>query len=173
MILAAPPMILSLPTLLSVGLTGLLLIATFFDVTRFRIPNAIPLLVIALFLLKASVGIEVGPLMPRILIFACTLAFGFLAFTAGLLGGGDVKLMAALALWFGASAFADFITITGITGGFLGILLLLARRPTAAAAIPAPADVSALSLKDRLLDPMAPLPYALPISVAALWLEWF
>jgi len=162
----------SLPFLFSFALTVLLLAATIFDLTWFRIPNLIPLLVVGLFLLKVSAGIEAGPILPHILVFSCMLAFGFLAFVAGLLGGGDVKLMVALALWFGASTFPDFIAITGITGGVLGVLLLLARRSIAVVALPASADFSSSSLKQRLLDPTAPLPYALPIAIAALWLEW-
>ena len=157
---------------LSLALTVLLLAATIYDVAKFRIPNIIPLLVTGLFLLKVSAGIEAGPVWPTILVAACTLALGFIAFTAGVLGGGDVKLMASLALWFDASAFADFIAITGMVGGGLGVGLLVARRFIPVVPQPTPTDLSTLPYKQRLLNPAAPLPYALPISIAALSLEW-
>jgi prepilin peptidase CpaA len=162
----------SLPIMFSLALTALLLAASLFDVTQFRIPNLIPLLVTSLFLMKAGIGIEAGPIWSRVLVSACMFAVGFLAFSAGLLGGGDVKLMAALALWFDASNFADFVAVTGIAGGVLGILLLLTRRTIPIAALPLSADASSSSFKQRLLNPAAPLPYAVPISIAALWLEW-
>ena len=168
----ATSMLSSLPIMFSLALTALLIAASFFDVTQFRIPNLIPLLVTGLFLMKVGIGIEVGPVWSRVLVSACMFAIGFLAFSAGLLGGGDVKLMAALALWFDASNFADFIAITGIAGGVLGILLLLARRALPVAALPACEDGGAMPFKQRLLNPTAPLPYAAPISFAALWLEW-
>ncbi len=170
--MAATSMFSSLTLLLSLGLTALLFAAAMFDVTQFRIPNLIPLLITGLFLMKASAGIEAGSLLHHVLVFACTLVLGFLAFAMGVLGGGDVKLMAVLALWFGPSNFADFIAITGIIGGLLGVLLLLARRSTTVAALPTSADSGSSSLKQRLLSPAAPMPYALPISIAALWLEW-
>ena len=164
------PSISLLPLLFSLSLTALVLAAAIIDVTSFRIPNAIPLMLIGLFLVKATAGLEVDPLLPRLPVFAVTLLLGFLAFASGLLGGGDVKLITALSLWFGASTFADFIMITGIVGGLLGIFLLAARRSDEAVdrLQPTGSDV----LKERLLDPMAPLPYALPIAIAALWLEW-
>lgn len=161
-----------LPLMVSAALTALLLAAAGFDVARFRIPNPIPLAVAGLCLVKVVFGIETAALLPQFLVFACTLCLGFLAFTAGLLGGGDVKLIAALALWFDPSTFADFLTITGIVGGLLGVVLLVARRTALAAPTPASAHAGATSLKNRLLAPQAPLPYALPIASAALWLEW-
>lgn len=161
-----------LSLLFSVALTGLLLAATVCDLTRFRIPNPIPAAVAGLFLLKVALGLGIGPLLPHLLVAALALSLGFLAFALGLLGGGDAKLMAALALWFGPSAFAEFIIITGIAGGFFALLLLLIRRPGAAVAMASDGS-SPWSRQHRLLDPKAPVPYALPIAFAALWLEWF
>ena len=46
----------------SVVLTALLLVATAYDLTKFRIPNMIPLVLVGLFILKISGGIETGAL---------------------------------------------------------------------------------------------------------------
>jgi prepilin peptidase CpaA len=162
----------ALPSLIfSLALTALVLAAAIFDATRLRIPNQIPLLLIGLFALKAMAGLGTGALMSHLRVFALVLVLGFLAFAAGLFGGGDAKLLAALGLWFGPAATADLVVITGIAGGVLAYLLLLARR-FAAPAVALP-DGAAASFPSRLMDPKAPVPYALPIAFASLWLTWF
>ena len=155
----------------SVVLTTLLLVATAYDLTKFRIPNMIPLVLVGLFILKISSGIETGALAMHVIIAMLALVLGFLAFAAGLLGGGDAKLIAALALWFGPDSFAEFITITGVTGGLVALLLMLLRRLIKAEALSV--DGMRPSPPYHILDKSAPLPYALPITVAALWLEWY
>ncbi len=163
-------MLLSLPLFFSITLSVLLLAATVFDVTRLRIPNSIPALVIGLFALKVILGVETGPWMLHVPIAIAALALGFLAFAVQMLGGGDAKLIAALALWYGPELVVSFVTITGIAGGVLAVSLVLVRKSVLAAAI-AP-DVDPSPPRHPLLDPMAPVPYALPITLAALWLEW-
>ncbi len=153
----------------SLALTGLLLAACLSDLKAFRIPNAIPLAVIALFLVKAAaMGQAVWPV--HIPAFALTLAIGIVAFVFGWLGGGDVKLIAALALWFGMTTLPDFLVITAIGGGVLG-LLLMALRPLLARSL-SPAGAPARARGPRLLHREAPVPYALAIAFAALLLEW-
>jgi prepilin peptidase CpaA len=152
-------------------LTGLLLAASVFDVTTFRIPNPIPLAVIGLFLANAGTGLAVGPLLPHFFVFLLVLGLGFFAFVLGVMGGGDAKLMAALGLWFGPSALPDFIAITGIAGGLFALLLLVLRRPGITMARASKASPS--PRPPRLLDPTSPVPYAVPMTLAALWLAWF
>ena len=154
----------------SVVLTALLLVATAYDLTKFRIPNMIPLVLVGLFILKISGGIETGALTTHVILATLALVLGFLAFVAGLLGGGDAKLIAALALWFGPDSFAEFITITGIIGGLVALLLILLRRLIRVEALSV--DGMRPSSAYHILDKSAPLPYALPIAAAALWLEW-
>jgi prepilin peptidase CpaA len=50
-----------------------------------------------------------------------------LAFRFGLLGGGDVKLMAAGALWLGPAALGPYLLTTVLAGGALAVLFLLWR----------------------------------------------
>lgn len=157
--------------LFSSGLSLLLLAAVISDVTRLRIPNLIPLAVVGLVIAKLVFGLEASPWIAHLLIALLALLLGFLAFAGGLLGGGDAKLIAALALWFGPLLAGSFITITGITGGILAMVLVLVRR-----CFPVAASTPGIGLSlecYRWLDPKAPIPYALPIAFAALWLEWF
>lgn len=164
--------IMDLPAMFfSLALFGLLLGATITDITRFRIPNVIPFGVVCLFLAKMLMGVEALPITSHLLMALVALLLGFLAFASGLLGGGDAKLIAALGLWFGPSMFGSFLTITGIGGGVFALLLLLVRRSapwvSLAVGVASPSPV-----RYRLMDPKAPVPYAVPIACAACWLEW-
>lgn len=161
--------------LFSLLLTSLLTLACFIDLKEFRIPNMIPLALIALFLIRMAASGEIVVLSDHMLAFALTLALGMLAFAFKLVGGGDAKLLAALALWFGMVPLPSLITITALGGGVLALILLVLRH--LATRLPVLASSMASSGggtgRPRLLDRHAPVPYALPIAAAALWLEWF
>lgn len=152
----------------SIGLTGILLTACVFDLRQFRIPNALPLALIAVFVIKAAAiaGVAVWP--GHLAAFAITLGLGILAFSFGCIGGGDAKLIAALALWFGLPDLPSFLAMTGMAGGILALTLVVLRRLPR----PSTAHPSMSSTAPKLLDRGAPIPYALPIAFAALWLEW-
>jgi prepilin peptidase CpaA len=53
---------------------------------------------------------------------------GLLLFRVELIGGGDVKLLAALSLWAGADQLVSFILVTTLTGGALSVISLAYRR---------------------------------------------
>ena len=53
--------------------------------------------------------------------FGCFVLFA-LAFAAGVFGGGDVKLIAALALWFPPHHLAQFLVLMGLLGGGVGLV---------------------------------------------------
>ncbi len=60
-------------------------------------------------------------------------------FAAGLLGGGDVKLLAAGSLWLGATGTGGFLMVTVLAGGLLALVFLalrLARRDGPETALP-------------------------------------
>jgi len=50
------------------------------------------------------------------------------AFYAGMMGGGDVKLAAALALWFSPASTVKFLVWMSLAGGALTLLLLGLHR---------------------------------------------
>lgn len=49
-------------------------------------------------------------------------------FALGWMGGGDVKLIAALALWFPAARFLDMVVVMSLVGGAITILLLIEHQ---------------------------------------------
>jgi prepilin peptidase CpaA len=155
--------------LFSITFTGFLLVACVTDLRAFRIPNAVPLAVIALFLIKAAAtGLAVWP--DHILALGLMFTLGFVAFGFGIIGGGDAKLMTAAALWLGLRDAPSFLAMTAIGGGALALVLLALRYVLDRD--PALAMPKATVRSPRLFQRKAPIPYALPITCAALWLEW-
>lgn len=95
---------------------ALLWIAAFSDFLTRRIPNAIPLCMVILFAITAFVSpdhIDVkGGLLVALPVFLVT----FVGFAFGKVGGGDVKLLTACALWAGIGDIMGFLVITSMTG---------------------------------------------------------
>lgn len=56
------------------------------------------------------------------------LAVGFTLFAWNLFGGGDVKLLAALAFWTGFSDLPRLLLVTTLAGGALALGILVWRR---------------------------------------------
>ncbi|HEX3423549.1 MAG TPA: prepilin peptidase [Sphingomicrobium sp.] len=112
--------------LLLFALAAILVAAAVIDVRTFTISNRLNLTVaLGAPLYWLSVALEPWPGM------AVQLAAGgivFLlfagAFYAGMMGGGDVKLAAALALWFSPFATLKFLVLTSIAGGVLTLVVL-------------------------------------------------
>jgi prepilin peptidase CpaA len=50
------------------------------------------------------------------------------AFYAGMMGGGDVKLAAALALWFSPTGTVRFLVLMSLAGGILTLVLVAWHR---------------------------------------------
>jgi prepilin peptidase CpaA len=108
----------------------ILVVAAVIDVRTFTISNGLNLtvtLLAPLYWWAAAV-----PLWPDVALQVAVAAGVFAvlagAFYAGLMGGGDVKLAAALALWFSPSATLDFLVYMSIAGGLLTIVVLVAHR---------------------------------------------
>jgi prepilin peptidase CpaA len=112
------------------GLAGLLIAAAIGDARRFVIPNILCAAVAALSLpywwasgdgFWPGYAIQVGLAVAVLGLFAAL-------FAAGLMGGGDVKLLAALALWLPVGRFAEMMIFVAIAGGVLTLALLARHR---------------------------------------------
>lgn len=91
------------------------------------------------------------------------LIFGLACYARGWLGGGDVKLGAAYAMWFGWPLALHFLFWMAVLGGVLALFLLFWRTPRFAH-IPMPGWMPAW-VSDRTLG----VPYGAPMSLAAAW----
>jgi prepilin peptidase CpaA len=115
------------PLWLALILAFILLAAAAQDATRLKISNVTVVLVIAAAIVAAVV---VGPtfgLWQNLAVFAVLLAIGTPLFAAGKLGGGDVKLLAAVGLWFDIEGAGKMLLAVALSGGALAVLILAAR----------------------------------------------
>ena len=93
-----------------------------------RIPNGS--IVVILLLAAVRIGLEGQPsaalytLAASVAVFAAT----FLLFWRGVLGGGDVKLMAATALLIGYRDLFSFLFVMSVCGGLVALAVLAGNR---------------------------------------------
>jgi prepilin peptidase CpaA len=114
-----------------IGLLALLLvIAAVIDVRTHTISNRLNLAVALLApLYWWSVGLPLWPgAAIQIGLGVAVFALFAAAFYAGMMGGGDVKLAAALALWFPPLTTARFLVFMSIAGGVLTLVVLARHR---------------------------------------------
>jgi prepilin peptidase CpaA len=108
----------------------ILVIAAVIDVRTFTISNRLNLAVALLApLYWWSVALPVWP-DAAVQLAAAAIVFIVLAgaFYLGMMGGGDVKLAAALALWFSPPEILKFLVVMSIVGGVLTLGILAAHR---------------------------------------------
>ena len=147
--------------LLSV-LAIILVVAAVIDVRTFTISNR----------LNATVALlaplywwsEHLPLWPDIAlqIGIAVAVFAVLAVTfyIGMMGGGDVKLAAALALWFSPASTIKFLVIMSLAGGLLTVIVLIAHRM----------KPGQIKNSDGEIGGKPEIPYGVAIAVGALWI---
>jgi prepilin peptidase CpaA len=108
----------------------LLLVAAVVDVRTFTISNRLNAVVALLApVYWWSIGLPLWPaaaIQVGISVAVFVLLAG--AFYAGMMGGGDVKLAAALALWFSPPSTLKFLVLMSIAGGVLTLVVLAVHR---------------------------------------------
>lgn len=153
------------------GLLSVFIIAIFiYDLTRYIIPNWVTGVLLALY----PAMLLVVPSMPEgfsvwvsLAVFVAVFALGIGIFALKWMGGGDVKLLAVLALWTGVEAVVPFMVYTALLGGLLAVLLVI-LRPIVGRYV----NVEKARHIPRFLRNQEPLPYGLAITVAFLIVLW-
>lgn len=131
----------------------LLIVASVTDLRSRIISNRLNLAVAALaplWWLACGLPLWPGVAMQLLVALAVFVAFATL-FAMGCMGGGDVKLLGALALWFPWHATLSMLMLMAVLGGFVTIITVMHHRMTR-----------------RLGQPQ--IPYGIAITAAALWL---
>jgi prepilin peptidase CpaA len=158
---------------------ALLVAAAVSDITRYRIPNAIVYAIVAAFAVGAAFNFAWPAIVWPVLAGVAMFLLGAGLFALGLFGGGDVKLIAAMALWTGFADLPRFLLIMGAAGGLLGLVLLIKRKrqqpaPASAALAEAPVpSAAAPSPETPNAEPPRPtrkshIPYGVGIAIAGL-----
>ena len=105
-----------------------LLVAAVEDLARLRISNITVLVVLASAIAAMAFAGFHGPLWQNAIVFAGILLLGTLAFSRELLGGGDVKLLAATGLWVGFAAAPWLLASIFLAGGVVAVLFIIVRK---------------------------------------------
>ncbi|MDP8911949.1 MAG: prepilin peptidase [Pseudomonadota bacterium] len=134
-------------------LAAMLIVAATGDLRTRTIPNwlngaialgAIPFWIVSGLSVWPDMAIQIGVALAVFALFA-------LAFHLGAMGGGDVKMVAALALWLPLGAVIKLIVIMSIAGGVLTVLMLVRHR---------------LAKSGKQLE----IPYGVAIAFGGFWL---
>ena len=114
--------------LVSIMLTAALLVATITDIRSQRIPNwlTFPLILTGLVAHAMYGGLEGLKLAGSG--FALGFAVMAVPFFLGVMGAGDVKLMAGVGAWLGTSATFTAFLFTCLAGGIYALIVLLFHR---------------------------------------------
>lgn len=164
---ALPPEIL-VPVAVALAVAaGCLILAALSDLRAYLIPNRLSALIALAWLGAALVLGLSGEVPPGALLRDVALAVGIFVALVGLylfdlLGGGDVKLIPAVALWAGVEGVLPFLMLTALAGGAMSLAVLLARG---AARLPRIGGWSVI----RITADRRRLPYAVAIAVGGLW----
>jgi len=128
------------------------------DLLRFRIPNAIVMAIAVLFLAAALVAPGkvdwLGHLGAGVTVLVCAAVM----FHFNLMGGGDAKMLAAVAFWTGFATLLQFLVVVSVIGGVLALVLLVLRFVCK--------RVPSVDWP-RLLLPGNPMPYGIAIGGGA------
>lgn len=153
---------------LLLAVVGLLIVAALNDIATMTIPNWISIAIAVAFVPAALIsGMRIESIAVHLGCGVVLFVAGFFLFNVGALGGGDVKLLSAAAIWTGASALAPFLMSMMIAGGALAVTILVMRR----CLTPSPALPAFLN---RLVDRQRGIPYAVAIATAGAltWMQW-
>jgi prepilin peptidase CpaA len=93
---------------------------------------------------------------------AAVLAVAFACFAFGWIGGGDAKVAAGAALWFGFAHLLDYLVYASLFGGALTLLLLQFRQWPLPYALAGQAWLLKLHAKDT------GIPYGIALAIGAL-----
>lgn len=150
-------------TLFALILSGFMAAVMLIDATRYIIPNALNLFLLGVYPFAAYL---LGLDWPMALAAAgIALIIGMGIFALGFMGGGDIKLLVVLTLFTGwHMATVHFLFLTGICGGLLVIVIMLARFLL-------PPLFRGRELP-RLLTRKQPVPYGIAIAAGFLVVLW-
>ena len=141
----------------------LLLVAAGWDLATYTIPNLISVLLIVGFALFAlTSGMSTSIVAGHFAAGAIALVVGFGLFAFGYIGGGDAKVFAAIAAWFGLHDLPEFVLLASVFGGALTLGLLTMRK------FPLPAPLAAQDWILRLHEPRGGIPYGVALSAGAI-----
>jgi prepilin peptidase CpaA len=141
------------------------------DLFTMTISNRVSLLLVTGFLALAALGgMDLQGILSHAGAGLIVLIVAFTCFAMGWMGGGDAKVAAGVALWFGFSHLLDYLLYASLFGGALTLLLLQFRQ------WPLPQALGSQAWLLRLHDKETGVPYGIALALGALMIypqtEW-
>ena len=151
---------------------GAVAFAAAMDLLTMRIPNLISaVMVSAFFPLALLAGLSAPDMLNHVAAGLLMLLVGVLLFIPGWFGGGDAKLMAAIALWVGLDNLFPYIFYVAMAGGLIAAAFCSARS------VPLPRMFLGEAWALRLHRHDTGIPYGLALAAGALlvypYTVWF
>jgi prepilin peptidase CpaA len=133
------------------------------DLFTMTISNRISLALAAGFLILALLsGMALYDILSHVGAGATVLVAAFACFAMGWVGGGDAKVAAAAALWFGFGHLMNYLLYASVLGGGLTLLLLQFRQ------WPLPYPFTGQVWLLRLHAKESGIPYGIALAIGAL-----
>jgi prepilin peptidase CpaA len=141
------------------------------DLLTMTISNRVSLALAAGFLVVAlASGMGGSDILLHAGAGSAVLTVAFICFAMGWVGGGDAKLAASAALWFGFADLMNYLVYASLFGGALTLLLLQFRQ------WPLPYPLTGQAWLLRLHDKETGIPYGIALALGALMIypetEW-
>jgi prepilin peptidase CpaA len=141
------------------------------DLLTMTISNRVSLALVAgFFLLALASGMGPSDILLHAGAGAGVLAVAFVCFAMGWVGGGDAKVAAGAALWFGFAHLLNYLLYASLFGGALTLLLLQFRQ------WPLPYALAGQAWLLRLHAKESGIPYGIALALGALMIypetEW-
>src|SRR5271154_5536878 len=141
------------------------------DLFTMTISNRVSLALAAGFLVLALMsGMGAYDILSHLGAGALVLVIAFVCFAMGWVGGGDAKVAAGAALWFGFGHLMNYLVYASLFGGALTLLLLQFRQ------WPLPYPFAGQAWLLRLHAKESGIPYGIALAIGALMIypetEW-
>ncbi len=138
-------------------------IAAFSDMLTMTIPNRVSVILAGSFLLLVPfMGFEMTEILWHLSAGVSVFAVCFLLFALNVMGGGDVKVLSAGALWYGFNqSLFVFLGLVGILGGLLALIVLVIRANQNTLL------VSPVPIPMHFFKSSSGIPYGIAIGIAA------
>jgi len=138
------------------------------DLISYRIPNILSAILCLAFIPFAfAAGLPLDQIGIHVGLAIVVLLVGFFLYSAGLLGAGDAKLLAASSLWISGWDLPVYLAIISIAGGILALGIFVWRK------IPMPDLILKFQWIKQIYTPAQKgrdVPYAVAMMAGLLWI---
>ncbi len=158
----------TLPAWIEWATIAVIVVGMIWDALRLRIPHSVCIVILALMPVWGLLQPASVPWLGHLLGFAVTFAVGFVLWRLRWFGGGDVKFLAAIALWIGIRDLGFFLVVVSLLGAALAVVLLVLRAAYGTLPRGTPEGAAGTT---PLLHKGDPVPYGIAIGLAAILLR--